>query len=68
MDWKPWMDAFLPALLEAFPGRVAFVGIQGSYSRGEAGPDSDVDLVAVLDELGEQVVHLGIGQHRRLNT
>ena len=53
MDWKPWTDAFLPALLEAFPGRVAFVGIQGSYGRGEAGPDSDVDLVAVLDELGE---------------
>ena len=45
MDWKPWMDAFLPALLEAFPGRVAFVGIQGSYGRGEAGPDSDVDLL-----------------------
>ena len=38
MDWKPWMDAFVPALLEAFPGRVAFVGIQGSYGRGEAGP------------------------------
>ena len=53
MDWKPWMDAFLPALLEAFPGQVAFVGIQGSYGRGEAGPDSDVDLVVVLDELGE---------------
>lgn len=53
MDWKPWTDAFLPALLEAFPGRVAFVGIQGSYGRGEAGPDSDVDLVVVLDELGE---------------
>ena len=53
MDWRPWMDAFVPALLEAFPGRVAFVGIQGSYGRGEAGPDSDVDLVAVLDGLGE---------------
>ena len=53
MDWKPWMDAFLSALLEAFPGRVRFVGIQGSYGRGEAGPDSDVDLVVVLDELGE---------------
>ena len=48
MDWKPWMDAFLPALLEAFPGRVAFMGIQGSYGRGEAGPDSDVDLLVDL--------------------
>ena len=50
MDWKPWMDAFLPALLEAFPGRVAFVGIQGSYGRGEAGPDSDIDVVCILDK------------------
>lgn len=37
MDWRPWMDAFLPPLLEALPGRVAFVGIQGSFGRGEAG-------------------------------
>ena len=49
MDWRPWMDAFLPPLLEALPGRVAFVGIQGSFGRGEAGPESDVDLVVVLD-------------------
>ena len=51
MDWRPWMDAFLPPLLEALPGRVAFVGIQGSFGRGEAGPESDVDLVVILDEL-----------------
>ena len=52
MDWRPWMDAFLPPLLEALPGRVAFVGIQGSFGRGEAGPESDVDLVVVLDAVG----------------
>ena len=38
--------------MEALPGRVAFVGIQGSFGRGEAGPESDVDLVVVLDALG----------------
>ena len=48
------MECFLSALLDAFPGRVAFVGIQGSWGRGEAGPDSDVDLVAVLDTLGPE--------------
>ena len=32
MDWRPWMDAFLPPLLEALPGRVAFVGIPGSFA------------------------------------
>ena len=51
MDWKPWTDAFLPALLEAFPGRVAFVGIQGSYGRGEAGPDSDAACRALLAQM-----------------
>ena len=55
MDWRPWMDAFLPPLLEALPGRVAFVGIQGSFGRGEAGPESDVDLVVVLDALGAEI-------------
>ena len=32
MDWKPWMDAFLPALLEAFPGRVAFVASRAAMA------------------------------------
>ena len=58
MDWRPWMDAFLPPLLEALPGRVAFVGIQGSFGRGEAGPESDVDLVVVLDALGLSLIHI----------
>ena len=53
MDWRPWMDAFLPPLLEALPGRVAFVGIQGSFGRGEAGPDSDVDLLVVVPYEGD---------------
>lgn len=46
------LTPFVTALLEAFPGQVAFCGIQGSYGRGEAGPDSDVDLVVILEEAG----------------
>ena len=38
------LTPFTMALREAFPEQVAFCGIQGSYGRGEAGPDSDVDL------------------------
>lgn len=46
------LTPFTTALLEAFPEQVAFCGIQGSYGRGEAGPDSDVDLVVILEEAG----------------
>jgi predicted nucleotidyltransferase len=46
-----WMDTFLRALSETFGKRVWFVGLQGSYSRGEATEDSDIDVVVILDEL-----------------
>lgn len=47
----PWMDGFLKALNEAFADRVWFVGLQGSYARGEATEKSDIDTVVILDEL-----------------
>lgn len=43
--------AFLTALEQTFPNRVWFVGLQGSYGRGEATEDSDIDMVVILDEL-----------------
>ncbi len=46
-----WMDQFLQALTATFPNRVWFVGLQGSYGRGEATPQSDLDLVVILDHL-----------------
>ena len=46
-----WMDGFLKALNEAFENRVWFVGLQGSYGRGEATDTSDIDIVVILDEL-----------------
>ena len=39
------------ALQETFGERLWFVGLQGSYARGEATETSDVDLVVILDEL-----------------
>ncbi|MGN1021670.1 MAG: nucleotidyltransferase domain-containing protein [Aristaeellaceae bacterium] len=38
-------------LTEAFGPRLVYVGLQGSYLRGEAGPDSDIDAMVVLDRL-----------------
>ena len=46
-----WTDKFLKALDESFPDRVYFVGLQGSYSRGEATDKSDIDMVVILDNL-----------------
>jgi len=46
-----WMDGFLKALNKDFGNRVWFVGLQGSYSRGEARDTSDIDVVVILDEL-----------------
>ena len=46
-----WMEKFLHTLNETFANRVWFVGLQGSYGRGEARDSSDIDVVVILDEL-----------------
>ena len=51
IDIKAWMDKFLKALNETFKDRVCFVGLQGSYGRGEATETSDIDVVVIIDEL-----------------
>ena len=50
-DINIWTDKFLLSLDETFPERVWFVGLQGSYARGEATDKSDIDMVVILDEL-----------------
>lgn len=50
-DVTAWLALFKARLLETFPDRVIFLGLQGSRSRGEATPDSDIDVVTVLDRL-----------------
>ena len=46
-----WTNTFLNALNDQFGDRVWFVGLQGSYGRGEATENSDIDMVVILDEL-----------------
>ena len=46
-----WIDGFLEALNRDFGDRVYFVGLQGSYGRGEATETSDIDVVVILDQL-----------------
>lgn len=51
LDITVWMKNFLRTLDETFGSRVWFVGLQGSYGRGEAMETSDIDIVVILDEL-----------------
>ena len=51
IDIKSWLNMFLVALNDTFGDRVWFVGLQGSYARGEATATSDIDVVVILDEL-----------------
>ena len=51
IDITVWMQNFLQTLNENFRDRVWFVGLQGSYGRGEATETSDIDIVVILDEL-----------------
>ena len=49
------VDAYLHELSEKlraqFSGRLAYIGLQGSYLRGEATEDSDLDIVVLIDGL-----------------
>ena len=51
IDITTWMQNFLQTLNETFRERVWFVGLQGSYARGEAIETSDIDIVVILNEL-----------------
>ena len=51
IDITTWMDGFWKAINETFGDRGWFVGLQGSYGRGEATETSDIDMVVILDEL-----------------
>ena len=49
-----WLRRFTRKLRETFGERVWFLGLQGSYARGEATGSSDIDPVVVLDVLTAQ--------------
>ncbi|MBP3925332.1 nucleotidyltransferase domain-containing protein [bacterium] len=46
-----WLNLAIEKLQKVFKEKLLFVGLQGSYNRGEATDESDIDLVVVLDEL-----------------
>jgi hypothetical protein len=51
VDIGQWVRDLTQKLWDIFGERVEFIGLQGSYARGEATDESDIDLVVVLDHL-----------------
>ena len=46
-----WLQDFTKKLFDIFGNRIKFIGLQGSYKRGEASAKSDIDIVIILDKL-----------------
>lgn len=51
MNIDAWMQAYEQNVYALFGGRIVFLGLQGSRSRGEATEASDIDPVLILDEV-----------------
>lgn len=58
IDITNWMSNFMQTLNKTFENRVWFVGLQGSYGRGEATETSDIDVVVILDELSAKDIQI----------
>lgn len=65
IEMTAWMNQFLQTLNENFGERVWFVGLQGSYGRGEETETSDIDVVVILDELSASDIQ---AYHSMLDT
>ncbi len=65
VDITAWMNDFLQKLNHTFGNRVWFVGLQGSFARGEATETSDIDTVVILDELSAMDIQ---NYNKMLNT
>lgn len=57
IDINVWLNDFLQKLNDVFASRVWFVGLQGSYGRGEATETSDIDVVVILDDLNASDIY-----------
>ncbi len=51
---ESYMQSMVEALKKCFSQRLLYVGLQGSYLRGEATENSDIDVVVILEELTAQ--------------
>lgn len=52
-DLQAYLSRLLSLLQQTFGARLLYLGLQGSYLRGEANESSDIDVMAVIDGLTE---------------
>ena len=50
-DLNTYLNDLISACKSAFGSRLLYVGLQGSYLRGEANENSDIDIMLILDSL-----------------
>ena len=50
-ELQSYLDRLISECRSAFGDRLLYVGLQGSYLRGEAHEDSDIDVMLVLDRM-----------------
>lgn len=55
-NFSQWLENFTNAVKLAFPQELYFLGLQGSYARGEASSDSDIDVVVLFKELNSNIL------------
>ena len=51
IEIEKWLKNFTETIQRTFGDRIVCTGIQGSYGRGEATEQSDIDVVVILDKL-----------------
>ena len=49
LDLKEYLEQLISECQSVFRDRLVYVGLQGSYMRGEATEDSDIDIMVVLN-------------------
>ncbi len=52
IDIEKYTQQLIDLLKQQFGSKLLYVGLQGSYLRGEATQSSDIDIMVVLEELG----------------
>lgn len=55
---ETYMQAITEVLRKNFGNRLLYVGLQGSYLRGDATENSDIDVVVIIEELSAQDLFL----------
>ena len=48
---QSWMEQLAEELKNEFGSRLWFLGLQGSFGRGEGTAESDIDAVVILDRV-----------------